>query len=479
MNVSSHKQLSLRLPLLLMIAIAVLVLSACGGDENETLDYPAVQLHVGDQTFSEPVYQYYWPRTADDVKYDVSFDAYAKIANTVPVREGDRVRFSIADDLGVPSSFSATILGGSGVVQDLNASNGAFDTQLPDGVYRVQVDAEYADVKGHNAFVSYVFELEIAGIVLPTPTPTVTPTPSPTATATATATATTTPTPLPPTNTPTPLPTNTPAPTNTPEPDAAISAVIELGEVPVAGTVRLASDGDPITVAGATVTITYTTNADPQQRTTSTTTTTAGGEFAFDPILLTSADTVTVRAEAPGYEPQTIERSGQEIVDSDGVFEFTLLPVLRPTTAPPTSTLAPSPTTVPATAAITYESGVPVLTLAFAGRNYTPAGYRFCERSATGERVCIELPIENATPERLNLARGAAAQLVIGGPRPNSVRIEYLTDTGLPTGQPEHRPGDRIVLFTITPEPGSYIMAVTVRWSENDAAYFFRVTVAD
>lgn len=479
MNLSPNEQTTLRLPLLLVIALAALALSACGGDENDTLDYPAVQLHVGDQSFSKPVYQYYWPRTADDVKYDVNFDAYATIGTTVPVREGDQVRFSVDDDAGIPSSFSATILGGSGAVQDLNASNGAFDTQLPDGIYRVQVDAEYADVRGHDAFVSYVFELEIAGIVLPTPTPTVTPTPSPTATATATATATTTPTPLPPTNTPTPLPTDTPAPIDTPEPDAAISAVVELGEVPVTGTVRLASDGDPITVAGATVTVTYTTDAEPQQSTTSTATTTAGGEFAFDPTLLTSADTVSVRAEAPGYEAQTIERSGQEIVDSDGVFEFTLLPALRPTTAPPTSTLAPSPTTVPATAAVTYEGGVPVLTLAFAGRDYTPAGYRFCERNVAGERVCTDLPIENATQERLNLARGAAAQLVIGGPRPDLVHIEYLTDTGLPTGQPENRPGDGIVLFTITPEPGSYIMAVTVRWSENDATYFFRVTVSD
>jgi len=59
------------------------------------------------------------------------------------------------------------------------------------------------------------------------------------------------------------------------------------------------------------------------------------------------------------------------------------------------------------------------------------------------------------------------------------VRIEYLTDTGIPTGQPENRPGDNMILFIVTPEPGSYIMAVQVVWSGYEATYFFRVSVSD
>jgi hypothetical protein len=78
---------------------------------------------------------------------------------------------------------------------------------------------------------------------------------------------------------------------------------------------------------------------------------------------------------------------------------------------------------------------------------------------------------------RLTLLRGAAAQLSLEGTRPQEVRIEYLTDTGILTGQPEIRSGDNTVLFTITPEPGSYIMAVRVSWGLQDATYFFRVAV--
>lgn len=80
---------------------------------------------------------------------------------------------------------------------------------------------------------------------------------------------------------------------------------------------------------------------------------------------------------------------------------------------------------------------------------------------------------------RIGFLRGAAAQLKIMGPRPDQVRLEYLSDTGLATGQPETRPGDNIILFSITPEPGTYIMAVRIQWGEDDATYFFRVSVTD
>ena len=121
----------------------------------------------------------------------------------------------------------------------------------------------------------------------------------------------------------------------------------------------------------------------------------------------------------------------------------------------------------------------PALTLRFAGQDYAPVGYQFCQRASTGEQVCVELPATNPSLGRISLQRGAAAQITIDGPRPSEVRIEYLSDDGTPTGQPETRPGDNTILFTITPEPGTYILAIRVTWGGEPTTYYFRVSVSD
>ena len=45
-------------------------------------------------------------------------------------------------------------------------------TRVEDNVYRVQVDVEYAEVEGQAAFISYVFGLNVAGVIVMPPTPT-------------------------------------------------------------------------------------------------------------------------------------------------------------------------------------------------------------------------------------------------------------------------------------------------------------------
>jgi hypothetical protein len=144
----------------------------------------------------------------------------------------------------------------------------------------------------------------------------------------------------------------------------------------------------------------------------------------------------------------------------------------------PPATLAPTVPPPPAATATPLPSA-PALTLRFAGRDYTPVGYQFCQRAASGERVCVELPVAEPSQGRISLLRGSAAQIAIDGPRPSEVRIEYLTDDGIPTGQPETRAGDNTVLFTITPEPGTYILSIRVTWATDDVTYFFRVSVSD
>jgi hypothetical protein len=206
----------------------------------------------------------------------------------------------------------------------------------------------------------------------------------------------------------------------------------------------------------------------------STTATDASGQFSFAPFSLHDTDTIIISADAPGYQPQTIQRTGIETWNAGGVFDIALVPLTTPSGPVPTATpviAAPPGTPAP--------SAVPSLLLMVAGRTYAAAGYQYCQRAASGERVCIELPVEAGETSRISLLRGSAAQINIAGVRPTEVEIEYRSDMGLPTGQPETRPGDNMILFSITPEPGSYILAIHVTWAEEDGTYFFRVAVSN
>lgn len=491
MNVLNTKRSVFHMALLLVVI--ALALSACGSDDGEELTYPVIRLQVNNQTYNQPVYQYYWPRTADDVAYDVDYDAYnSETIQAAPIAKGDTVQFTLDGVETAPTSFTATLLDGTNTIQDLNLSNGVFSAEYPDGAYNVQVDALYADIKGHEAYVSYVFGLAVAGVVPPTPTPTVTPTITPTPTLTPTLIPTSTSTPLPtatptvpPTATTTPTEPPTLAPTLTPVEPTATATVMatataeavtgDLGEQTITGTVRLSMNGALVTVAGASVSYTHISTEDPSRDSNGTTTTNANGEYEIGPLEMYATDLVIIEAMAPGYQTQVIEHTGGNIVDAENVLDFMLLPTEEAATSTPVPTKTP---VVVAPTAVPVPSNVPMLKLSFAGKQYIPVGYKFCERGDSGERICTELPMEDASPTRIQLLRGAAAQLSIDAPRPDSVRIEYLSDAGEATGQPETRPGDTLILLTITPERGSYIMTVRVSWADTDATYYFRVSVS-
>ncbi len=411
--------------------VLILALTACGGDDDsEVVERPVIRLQVGDQTFSENVYSYCWPESADNLACDMDSVALAQPIRNVPIGKDDDVRFVIQGDAGQPSEFTATLLDGPGGVQDLSDFAGAFDVQLQDNLYRVQVDARYDAVEGKPAYVSYVFGLEIAGIIVPTPTPvpTDTPTATPEPTATLTPTATWTPTPAP-TDTPEPVPTDTPARTAAPtvepeETEAGAQAVVPGAETPGTSAPSASPPApEPTTEIAA---------------------------------VATAVPTVEIPAAAT----------------STPVPEAVASPTAEATEIPPVVTLVG-----PATTATPLPSA-PALTLRFAGRDYSPAGYRFCPIGPSGEPVCVDLATENPFLGRIAFARGSAGQISIDGPRPTEVEIKYLTDTGIQTGQPEVRPGDNTILFIITPEAGSYIMAIRVTWGTNEVTYYFRVSVS-
>ncbi len=464
-----------------------LTLAACGEEQAGVVARPVVRLQVNDRTYEENVYSYCWPESADNVVCDVDAVALVQPLQNVPVTQGDAVQFVLDSAAGTPARFTATLLGFDDV-RDLGSGPVApYDAQLEDNLYRVRVDAEYDNVSGHPAYVSYVFGLAVSGIIQPTPTPTPTETPVPTDT------------PIP-TDTPTPLPTPTltlaptltpitetvvPAATTTPVPSPtgtqveaapatstpAIAPVVgDLGLIPVTGTVSVVDKGVTLPVVGATVRYEHTSLARPENASAGAAATGAQGQFTIGPLPLHDTDTITVTASAPGYITQTLRLTGLELWNMAGKITFVLEPAAQPTSVPRTAT----PT--PATRSETITT-VPRITLTVGGLTHVPVGYQFCQQLPDGTRSCRELPAPDSPTQRLTLLRGAAAQLQIEGARPVAVRLEYLTDTGLLTGQPEERPGDNTVLFTVTPEAGSYILAVRVTWTGYDATYFFRVAV--
>lgn len=274
-------------------------------------------------------------------------------------------------------------------------------------------------------------------------------------------------------------------PEETTEPEEATEEPGNLGSVALLGNVRIVEERRTVPLTNAEVTFTYKSAQDRSRNLTRQTTTDASGQFAFEPVELHEDDTLLLTISAPGYATQEIELSGAEAY-SLPVINLILLPLAAPTplpTATPTATpvpVEPTATPTPEAPPTTYPSGAPILTLAYAGRAYEPLGYELCRPGDEGALTdCVQEPTGTAVRRRLSLMRGAAAQLLIAGDdRPSNIHIEYLTDTGVQTGQPEERPGDNTILFTVTPEPGNYILAVRVTWEAQQATYYYRVAVS-
>jgi hypothetical protein len=419
-----------------LLLLGILILTACGGESSTdvTQKLPVVQLQIGNQTYEEPPYSYCWMASANNEVCNMNAGALAKPAQTAPVSPDEQVRFVIVKSDSKPQKFTATLLDGPGGVQDLGTENSAiYNIILENGFYRVKIDAEYLTAENKKAFVSYVFGLSITGVVaeLPTATPTETPTATPTETPVE-----------PPTATLTPTLAFTPTPTATrPATESATQAATEKPTT----TVQPTTAAPPTTAAAVSPTL----------------------------VSPTTATVVSPAPVSPTIAPPiaTTPSSVQPSVVGP-TLTFTPFSLVSPTVTPATL----SPSVVP-TVGSTLPVTAPPLTLTLGGKNYVPVGYQNCEQAPSGERTCIEQPVLEATGQRVPLLRGSAAQLTVGGPRPTEIRIEYLTDTGIPTGQPETRPGDNIILFTITPEPGNYIMSIRAVWGNQDTTYFFRVTV--
>jgi len=487
----------------LSVAALTLLLAACGGDEID--QGPVVKLVVGGTTYETKPYYYCWPQSEDDLRCDLNETRKVQPDKIAQVGADDEVRFVIEGGPQAPSSFVAHLLDGSQVVQNLGTGTEAvYNAEFEDGLYRVQVDVQYQDVKGQVANVSYVYGLQVAGKVaaVPTATPTVPPTPSPTAPPTNTPTLTPT---APPTQTPTATPEFSPTPaskaTSTPKPlpptvtpaaGMLVSAQalrentgVFAGPGSDSGRIGIIQPGDDYVISGQSsewLQLEYAESPNglawvPQ------TEVEISGDLAEIPALA-PADIATIEPSVLIPQQTAVAMALNETPESTPMPIATAAPLAS---AVPQVTATPIPTSagMPATATPAGSQtlpqpspqDVPAMALNAGGRVYAPLGYRFCQRAASGERVCLELPAESGTTQRFTLARGMDAQLHIIGERPSEVTIEYLTDTGIPTGQPETRPGDNLILFIISPEAGSYIMSVRFTWPTQEVTYYLRVAI--
>lgn len=492
-----------RFVLFTFLMILVISVSACGSDDKDdsgTANRPEVRLKVGSETFDGAEHSYCWPQKKGDVSCDLDETALESAAINIPV--GSETRFVIEGDFGQPLRFTVTPLDGqSAAPADFGAATeGLYVTSLTTGVARVQVDAQYADVDGEAAYVSYIFALQPASEVagLPTPMQTdseieptaetlATDTPAPTASPTvqAAATATTAPTEsIPPRAEATGEQTNLRA---APDLESTVIGQIAPGTLyPILGEsgewymIEYPGTAEGIAwVHGALVQLTGEVTSIPMLKPDQVPT--------VDTSLMTEEASAAVTAEVTELTaeptempvatttPTKAQPAPTNTVAATKVPATTAAPSPTPTTAAPAVSPTVSAPALPTTAGM--SGSVPSFILKFAGREYTPLGYEYCERQATGELLCIEQPAASGTTQRITLQRGSAAQFQIGATRPTEVRIEYLSDTGLPTGQPETLRGDNTILFTIMPETGTYILSIRVTWIDQTATYFFRVAV--
>ena len=260
-----------------------------------------------------------------------------------------------------------------------------------------------------------------------------------------------------------------------PTPEGTPEVMGDLGEIAFAGTVMTEVDGSPVPVAGAQVSYTLVSTAKPENSGFGTTVTNARGQYSFAPVPIHDTDEITLRVDMRGYDGQIVERTGFETAANGGIFDTVI--VRQPGTAAPE--VEPPPAEAAAAEGGPTLNEIPALTLVYGGRVYRPVGFQLCEVAASGESLCVEQPVTGVTQDRLGLLRGTDGELISSGEQPQEVRIEYLTDSGIATGQPETRRGDNRTLFTITPEPGDYIMSIRLTWAARNATYFFRITVSD
>ncbi len=145
-------------------------------------------------------------------------------------------------------------------------------------------------------------------------------------------------------------------------------------------------------------------------------------------------------------------------------------PTLRPTEPQPTALPTTAPTEGPGSA-----EDVPEVIAVNGGQNYVPSAVRFCPQGTT-EDACIDLPA-TAESERILVANGDTIRVDLASPGPSSLSLALANNSLTQEINRTELAGSTIALYTVSGDPGNYILVVSAQWPEGLATYYFRLQI--
>jgi len=460
---------------------------------------PAIRLDGGGQIAVEDVSSFCWPLSTGNNQCDFSLDD--QLENPLEVEAGQPLNIIIDNSPGAPTTLTLTITNASGVngYNLVPAAQAIFDEPLPVGQNILQVDAQYADIAGVQAYISYRFQVNIYAVS------TVTdgaggataeaveddPLPVPTEEVAEVALATEEPTEEP-TEAATEEPTEEPTEAVTEEPtEEATEAVTE--EPTEAATEEPTESATEEPTEVVTEEPTEAATEEPAESATEEPTEVVTEEPTEEPTEAVTEEPTEEPTEVVTEEPTeeateesgqatatTVPLGGQQAPTATTVGIAAQATTETPPTAtpiPPTSTPAPTATPqAPTAVPVAQPDEPPGVQLVFAGQSFAPSGVNFCQTSTTGQRICVENPL-SAEGASAVLLRDFAVQVRLDGPKPAQVDFAFLDAASLNVTRTFSRTGDRLMLFNVDAPAGRYFLRMSINWGETQAEYFFLVRV--
>lgn len=159
----------------------------------------------------------------------------------------------------------------------------------------------------------------------------------------------------------------------------------------------------------------------------------------------------------------------------------TLPPTQPPTVVPPSPVPSPTraaptavpPTAAPAAADSSLAGNVPEVVVVKGDNRYEPVGVEFCVadsedcQTLTGSAPDAQITLAQGDTVRIDLAEGGPARMAF-----------LLTDTAQTRVLDEIAlRGNTVGLYTVTVDPGTYLLLIRAEWPAAVATYYFRLQI--
>ncbi len=412
---------------------------------------PVIRAEFNGATFEGVPGSYCWPQVGAT---PCSIVDDPQPAASLSVKPGDTLTFSVDPNTGTLDSFRATLLddktaSGDPIESDLTVTQNVFtvDASLPNGSHRVEIDVVYpADANGSQNFVAYVFGLRVSS--------------STAATAMSSATAET-------------------AITEQASEAATVSLTAAITESATSSVTESATPNAPSVTMAAT-TILANTSVTTQPGITASVT-----PIGTSTVAVVSSNTPTATSTTAPRATTTNTATKTATVQPTLVptlISPTSTPTMIPTVQPPISVTAESTTaSTTAVALITtpdlsMSRLAPVMSITTGGKSYDPVAISALIQGSDGTQIAITRPV-NANAAYIRASVGSDAQIAFSGPRPTLESVTlYNSDATKILGQQTISP-DNLVLYTLPPHPGTYVLTVQVQWPSGKATYYFRAAI--